>query len=130
MSSLVASALCMKAKSLLTPRQILALDLLKAAVPGFRQMRLLALRFQAILRGHRAAKLDRWVESAKLSGMPALQGFAKTLCRDLEAVKNAIRDRWSNGQVEGQITRLKMLKRAMYGRASVQLIQCRMLSLS
>jgi hypothetical protein len=44
----------------------------------------------------------------------------------LSAVRNAICEPWSNGQTEGQINRLKMLKRAMYGRASVALLRARM----
>jgi transposase len=44
-------------------------------------------------------------------------------------VKNAIAEAWSNGQAEGQINRLKTLKRAMYGRASVALLRARMLPL-
>jgi transposase len=44
------------------------------------------------------------------------------LRRDITAVKNALTERWSNGQTEGQINRLKTLKRALYGRASVELL--------
>jgi len=47
--------------------------------------------------------------------------FASVLRRDVAAVKNAIELTWSNGQAEGQINRLKMLKRAMYGRAGPEL---------
>jgi transposase len=47
----------------------------------------------------------------------------------LDAVQNALTTRWSNGHVEGQIRRLKTLKRAMYGRASVELLRARMLPL-
>ena len=56
----------------------------------------------------------------------ALQAFAAKLRHDIDAVRNAIREPWSNGQTEGQINRLKMLKRAMYGRASVALLCARM----
>ena len=45
---------------------------------------------------------------------------------DIQAVQNAVIETWSNGQTEGQINRLKMLKRAMYGRASVALLCARM----
>ncbi len=45
---------------------------------------------------------------------------------DINAVRNAISEPWSNGQTEGQINRLKMLKRSMYGRASVALLRARM----
>lgn len=50
--------------------------------------------------------------------------------RDIDAVKNAIELPWSNGQAEGQINRLKMLKRAMYGRAGPELMRARMLPLN
>ena len=49
---------------------------------------------------------------------------------DLTAVRNAITETWSNGQTEGQINRLKLLKRAMYGRAGVDLLRARMIPLS
>jgi transposase len=63
------------------------------------------------------------------SGIYALQRFAKTLQPDEDAVRHAIAFPWSSGQVEGQINRLKTLKRAMYGRASRELLQARMLPL-
>jgi transposase len=53
--------------------------------------------------------------------------FARTLTRDTEAVKHAIAEPWSSGQAEGQINRLKTLKRAMYGRTSIELLRARML---
>ncbi len=53
--------------------------------------------------------------------------FARTLNRDFDAVKNAIEMPWSNGQAEGQINRLKTLKRAMYGWAGPELLRARML---
>lgn len=51
--------------------------------------------------------------------------FASVLRRDIDAVKNAIELPWSNGQAEGQINRLKMLKRAIYGRAGPELMRAR-----
>jgi transposase len=58
-----------------------------------------------------------------------MQLFAGTLTRDREAVKHAIEELWSSGQAEGQINRLKTLKRAMYGRAGIELLRARMLAL-
>jgi transposase len=49
------------------------------------------------------------------------------LRRDIDAVRNAIVEHWSSGQAEGQINRLKTLKRAMYGRAGIELLRARML---
>ncbi len=56
-----------------------------------------------------------------------MQRFTRTLRRDIDAVGNAIIEPWSNGQTEGQINRLKTLKRAMYGRAGPGLLRARML---
>jgi transposase len=56
-----------------------------------------------------------------------MQRIVRTLRQDIDAVRNAVTERWSNGQTEGQINRLKVLKREMYGRASVELLRARML---
>ena len=58
-----------------------------------------------------------------------MQRFARMLSRDLEAARNAVTETWSNGQTEGQINRLKTLKRAMYGRAGAELLRARLLPL-
>ena len=58
-----------------------------------------------------------------------MQRFARTIRQDLEAVRNAVLEPWSNGQSEGQINRLKTLKRAMYGRAGADLLRARILPL-
>lgn len=68
-------------------------------------------------------------EDARHSGIHALQQFARTLARDIDAVRNAIVEPWSSGQAEGQINRLKTLKRAMFGRAGIELLRARMLPL-
>lgn len=128
-SALVAAALCMKPRPMLSHRQSLILDLLKDTLPGFRVMRRLSLQFRGLLLSRKPERLSRWIADATQSGIYALQRFAKALWRDEEAVRNAIADPWSSGQVEGQINRLKTLKRAMYGRASRELLQARMLPL-
>ena len=56
-----------------------------------------------------------------------MQRFARALRHDIEAVRNAVLEPWSNGQTEGQINRLKTLKRAMYGRAGVALLRARLM---
>jgi transposase len=61
--------------------------------------------------------------------LTSIERFARVLHRDIDAVKNAIPEPWSNGQAEGQINRLKTLKRAMYGRAGVDLLRARLLAL-
>jgi transposase len=56
-----------------------------------------------------------------------LQTFAAGLQRDYAAVRAALSEPWSNGQTEGQVTRLKLLKRQMYGRAKFDLLRQRVL---
>ena len=92
-------------------------------------MRRLATQFRGILRSKYAAKLGVWLTDVHQSGLYAMQRFARTLRRDIDAVRNAIVESWSNGQTEGQINRLKALKRATYGRAGPELLRARMLPL-
>ena len=70
-----------------------------------------------------------WLIDARASGIYAMQRFAKTIRQDLEAVQNAVMEPWSNRQTEGQINKLKTLKRAMYGRAGLELLRARMMPL-
>ena len=56
--------------------------------------------------------------------------FVRKLNHDLAAVKNALRESWSNGPVEGHINRLKTLKRQMYGRAGFELVRARLLPMA
>jgi transposase len=86
-------------------------------------MRQLAMRFRGKLRSSAVNKLDGWCDDAERSGIYAMQRFAKTPRRDQEAACNALMLPWSNGQTESQISRLKTLKRAMYGRAGVDLLR-------
>jgi transposase len=87
------------------------------------------MRFRGILRGNDPDKLNQWFDDAQSSGVSSMERFARLLHRDIDAVKNAITEPWSNGQADGQINRLKTLKRAMYGRAGVELLRARPLPL-
>ena len=68
------------------------------------------------------ADLDPWVERARAS---LVASFATEIIKDKAAVSAAIALRWSNGQTEGQITKLKVVKRQMYGRGKLDLVQAR-----
>ena len=125
-SPIVAAALCIKPRGMLTRQQAEKVDVLKQALPIFACMRSLAMRLRGLLRGNDPNALDNWVRDAMGCGIHVMQKFAAKLRSDIDAVRNAIREPWSNGQTEGQINRLKMLKRAMYGRASVALLCARM----
>ena len=73
------------------------------------------------------AGLEAWLADARSSGVRAVGTFAAGLERDGAAVRAALATPWSNGQAEGQVTRLKLLKRQMYGRAGLDLLRHRTL---
>jgi transposase len=76
------------------------------------------------------AALHQWMARARASGIAMIQNFEAQLQRDILAVEAAVTTRWSNGPVEGQVNRLKTLKRQMYGRAGVELLRARLIPLS
>ncbi len=83
--------------------------------------------FGQIVRERSAAALDAWLEAATTSGVGELKRFAASLRRDYAAVSAALSLVWSNGQLEGQINRLKGIKKAMYGRGKFDLLRRRVL---
>ncbi len=74
-----------------------------------------------------AAGLDTWLAKARACGIGAVETFAAGLEQDANAVRAAPAEPWSSGQAEGQVNRLKMLKRQSYGRASFDLSRRRAL---
>lgn len=79
--------------------------------------------FKALLLGNDGSLLEDWIKRTLALGKSRLQTFIKGLMSDIEAVRNAIITNWSNGQVEGQVNRLKSIKRQMYGRAGFELLR-------
>ena len=128
-SPIHAAALCIKPRGSLTSTRAAKVDAPKSEWPDFAAMRRLAMQFRGILRSKNASKLATWLKGAQQSGLYAMQRFARTLRWDMDAVRNAISERWSNGQTERQINRLKTFKRATYGRAGPDLLHARMLPL-
>jgi transposase len=84
--------------------------------------------FAALVRERRAQELDPWMQMALQSTCNALRQFARGLQQDEATVQAALTVEWSNGQAEGQVNRLKLLKRQMYGRAKFDLLRLRVLS--
>lgn len=72
-------------------------------------------------------KLDNWLDKAERGQISELKRFALSLRGDYAAVRAALTQPWSNGQTEGQVTRLKMIKRQMYGRAGFPLLRKRVI---
>ncbi len=87
----------------------------------------LAEDFGQLVRRRERAALAAWLKRATDSGLPEFQSFVTVLDRDRAAVAAALTYEWSNGQTEGQINRLKFLKRQMFGRASLALLKARVL---
>src|SRR5262249_30371299 len=89
----------------------------------------LLLSFRAMLRWRSSGRLASWIAAARSSGLPFTERYARLLAADAAAVELSIAMPWSNGPMEGQINRLKVLKRQMYGRAGFELLKARVLPL-
>ncbi len=100
---------------------------LTAACPEVSTLHALTQGFANVFRSKQSEALQNWLAEAKASGLPEINRFCDGLLRDAEAVTAAVVLPWSNGQVEGQIHRLKLVKRQMYGRAQFELLRCRVL---
>jgi transposase len=84
--------------------------------------------FAGMVRHRQAGEWESWMTNAQRPGVAReLSGFAAGLRQDEAAVKAALSLEWSNGPVEGQVNRLKLLKRPMYGRAGFDLLRRRFL---
>ena len=71
--------------------------------------------------------MRQWVEAVVASGIAELVAFARGLEQDWDAVVAGLTLEWSSGQVEGQVNRVKLLKRQMFGRAKADLLRKRVL---
>ena len=85
----------------------------------------LCLRFKILMETKQADGLTQWCEEA--GAVSALNGFVRGLRQDYAAVEQAFSSEWSNGQTEGQVNRLKTIKRQMYGKAGFALLRLRVL---
>ena len=106
------------------------LALLHTSAPISRTVYSLVQEFASLLRTRpvdASARLMAWVEQACASTIVELERFASGIQKDIAAVLGAMTSHWSNGQVEGQVTRVKLLKRQMYGRAKFDLLRARIL---
>ncbi len=72
-------------------------------------------------------ELGSWLEEAEGSSVSEIRTFARGVRQDEAAIRAAVISPHNNGQVEGQVNRLKLIKRSMYGRASFGLLRQRVL---
>jgi len=110
-----------------TPAQEAYLARLGAADPDLAEAYALGQEFAAMLRGLQGARLATWLAAAERATARELRAFAAGLRADEAAVQAGLTEPWSTGPVEGQITRLKLLKRQGYGRAGFALLRQRVL---
>jgi transposase len=89
--------------------------------------RRLAQRFMVLVRERRGTQLEEWIADVQDTGPPELRGFSRNLHRDWQAVHAGFTVHWSSGPVEGNINRLKLIKRQMFGRANFDLLRKRVL---
>jgi transposase len=113
------------ARATLTDEQAAFLERLKEKCPTVELAQSLALEFFGMTRRRESAGLEGWIERAAASGIEELRNFGVGLRRDWEAVVAGLTLEWSSGPVEGQVNRLKMIKRQMFGRASLPVLRAR-----
>ncbi|MFN2595607.1 MAG: transposase [Pyrinomonadaceae bacterium] len=95
--------------------------------PQLERAKVLAREFTQIVRERSSDRFSAWLRSATRSKLKEFVSFARGLGEDYEAVKNALCYEWSNGQLEGQVNRLELIKRQLYGRARFDLLRARVL---
>ena len=108
----------------LSKAETVSVAAIESDVPLLVEAREIIAAFQAMIRQKSLADLEQWLERARTS---LVASFANGVIKDQAAVSAAITSPWSNGQTEGQITKLKLVKRQMYGRGKIDLLQARVI---
>jgi transposase len=111
-------------RDMLSKAETVTIAAIEAGVPTLVQARELIAAFHCMIRRKTVEELKPWIEQASES---LVASFANGVRRDEAAVRAAIELPWSNAQTEGQITRLKLVKRQMYGRGKIDLLQARLI---
>jgi transposase len=96
----------------------------ETGVPTLVEAREIIAEFHMMIRRKTEAGLTSWIERTRTS---LVASFGNGVVKDEAAVRAAITLPWSNGQTEGQITRLKLVRRQMYGRGNIDLLQARLI---
>ena len=108
----------------LSKAETVTIAAIENGLPRLVEARELIALFHAMVRKTVSADLDSWIAQARTS---LVASFARGVAKDQAAVRAAILLPWSNGQTEGQITKLKLVKRQMYGRGKIDLLQARLI---
>ena len=118
--------LLMRSPAELNPDQRTQLDRLYQ-LEHLRLSHALTHSFLHLVRTRAKAQLEPWLQQVMCTGMHEWQALVKSMRQDLAAIRAALTSHWSNGQTEGQVNKLKLYKRQMYGRAKLDLFRARML---
>lgn len=108
----------------LTKADTVTVAAIETGLPPLVEARGLVETFHRTIRRKTEAELNLWIERGRSS---LVSSFANGIDRDIDAVRAALVSPWSNGQTEGQITKLKLVKRQMYGRGKLDLLQARLI---
>ena len=111
-------------RNTLSKADTVTISAIETGVPRLVEAREMITKFQTMVRNKTDVRPDKWMTEARRS---LVASFASGVAKDEPAVRAAITLPWSNGQTEGQITKLKLVKRQMYGRAKIDLLQARLL---
>jgi len=108
----------------LSKAETLTVAAIERGVESLIQAREAVTSFQTMIRQRTLAELRPWIERARTT---LVASFANGVTKDIDAVSSAITSGWSNRQTEGQICKLKLVKRQMYGRGKLDLLQARVI---
>jgi transposase len=130
LSSKQAAFLFVRSKEKLTAQQHQQLEQMCQASEDLCAAYELSQGFVDMLNQRKVQALPEWLRRARSSGIPELKSVAKSLQQEYAAIEAACSQPWNQGQVEGQIHRLKCLKRQMDGRAQLDLLRLRLLNVA
>ncbi len=111
----------------LSAEDALALKEIRAGCPELDAVSQHVRDFATMMRDLTGSELPAWMERVEHDDLPALHSLVNGLRRDQDAVIAGLSSSWSSGQVEGQNTRVKRIKRDGYGRANFDLLRTRIL---
>ncbi len=108
----------------LTKCETVTIAAIEGGIPLLVKTRDIIADFHRIIRRKAENRLASWIDRARDS---LFSSFCNGVAKDIQAVRAAIVSLWSNGQTQGQITKLKLVKRQMYGRGKLDLLQARLI---
>src|SRR6266699_3908767 len=126
-SSKVATWLFIRDPKQLTTQKQAELELICQRSETARKTYALTQQFMSMLRLRRGQDFEIWLSAVEASSIPQLRRFAQGLLKDKNAVVAGLTLSSSNGPIEAQVHKLKLVKRSMYGRAKLPLLRQRLL---